>query len=187
MMVVKLVRVGALGALVFHPSHFAHFCCRSAVEVATVAVITSGRSQPEPQPASVEYVSVAPPKPMRMAGSNYSFTLPGGWSKDEASVGYVYRDPQRHHAVRIRVEASDESSQAWVERQFPDASETWGRSLGTKSATFARKIGKTLRILAAVVAEGGVVYELACSTDELDSADADAVCESVLATFRVGE
>jgi len=149
----------------------------------------AGHSSPAAPPGTVvEYVAVPPPKPMRMVGPHYGFVLPSSWMRDDAATtGYVYRDDKRHHAVRIRVESSAATADEWIEQQFPDASETWTRTLGKSTAIFAKKVGKTLRIVVAVIVDAGIVYELACSSDDIASPEADAICEGVLASFRVGE
>jgi len=114
------------------------------------------------------------------------FTLPNNFARDDDASDEVYRDDNRHRAVRLRILAEDAVAADWVAKQMPDAAQIWTKNYGGRDVVLATKIGKSLRVTTATVSHEAKLYELACTHDDLKLTKTDSICTTILLSFRVG-
>lgn len=112
--------------------------------------------------------------------------VPKSWEFDSDAKGEVYRDGHRHHAVRIVVEVSTKEPTEWIAERYP-AAHTWTRTIGNREVLLATRVGKSLRMTLAAIADEGKIYEVACTSDDTTATKTDAICTRILLSVRVGD
>ncbi len=177
------VSVQRLGSTTFR----ATACGRSAIYVCANAdvCVLNGRDEP-PAPAAAPTTTVAnakPTGPVKVTDRGVVFELGPGFERDDEAKFEVYRDSGRHHAVRLTVESSADTPEAYLTTSHPSA-KVWSTEVNGQPMSFARWSGTSLKFTSAVLARAGKLYQLTCSSDDVSSEKTDAVCASVLKSLR---
>lgn len=137
-------------------------------------------SAPAAPPSPVESKAA---KALHVTDHGTTYDLPAGFALDDDAKIEVYRDGGRHHAVRLNIEKTADTADAFLIAKHPSA-KVWSTDNDGTATSYARWSGTTLRFASAAIARDGRVYELACSSDDVTSEKTDAVCTQILKSFR---
>lgn len=124
-----------------------------------------------------------PSGPTKIADHGVVFELAAGFDRDDEAKFEVYRDSGHHHAVRLTIESSTDAPDTYLTAKHAGA-KVWSADVDGSAISYAKWTGTKLRFASAALARSGKVYELSCSSDDLESEKTDAVCASVLKSFR---
>lgn len=177
------VRVEGIGGGAWRASG----CGQSAIYVCEGVCIRQSASGSPPSsgvaPAAVASGVADGVKMQIVENDDVRFEMPEWFKRDEDAKEAVYRDDNRHHAVRLTVADSDLDEAAWLDEHH-SAAERWTETIAGTTRHFATRVGSKLRLTVAVIATGARVYELACTSDDLKKPKTDVTCAAILRSLR---
>lgn len=178
---VTITRLGAGGYRAFGCGQSATYVCTTTnvcIRESGSGPASGGSGGGIPSGASADGI-----KMQAIESDDVRYEMPEWFKLDEDSKEKVYRDDNKHHAVRLTVEATDADEKAWIEEHYPGA-EQWTESVAGREVYFATKVGKKLRVTVSVIAVTGRIFELACTSDDLKKPKPDVTCSAIVRSLR---
>ncbi|MGZ3417864.1 MAG: hypothetical protein ACXWUG_15325 [Polyangiales bacterium] len=118
--------------------------------------------------------------PTVVEGNGFRYSVPHGFKRE----GDDFVDTVGKHAVHVRIVTSDKSEEAFVKAHYADA-ESWTKVVEGHPMTFVIVPTFSEIRTSAIIAKEGKVYEITCAGPPTKPAATDAVCNSILLSFRV--
>jgi hypothetical protein len=118
--------------------------------------------------------------PTVVEGNGYRYSVPQGFKRD----GDDFVDSAGKHAVHVRIVTSTKTEEAFVKAHYAEA-ESWTKVVEGHPMTFVMVASFSEIRTSAIVANEGKIYEITCAGPPTKPPATDAVCNSVLLSFRL--
>jgi hypothetical protein len=119
-------------------------------------------------------------EPTTVEGNGFRYSVPTGFERK----GDDFVDTAGKHAVHVRIVTTDKTEDAFVKAHYAEA-ESWTKVVEGHAMTFVMVPSFSEIRTSAIVSREGKIYEITCAGPPTKPPATDAVCNSILLSFRM--